>query len=92
MDRLETRLKPETGDTIWLKYQNFLRHDSRKDPRVMNWFFNWLDDRTGYRHLISETLDEPVPGVRQMALRLGQHTGLCLCSAIHHRFVPVVCI
>lgn len=23
MDRLETRLKPETGDTIWLKYENF---------------------------------------------------------------------
>ncbi len=28
----------------------------------MNWFCNWLDDRTGYRHVLRETLDEPVPG------------------------------
>lgn len=28
----------------------------------MKWFFNWLDDRTGYRHFVRETLDEPVPG------------------------------
>jgi menaquinol-cytochrome c reductase iron-sulfur subunit len=32
MDRLETRFKPETGDTIWLKYQNFRATTSEKIP------------------------------------------------------------
>jgi menaquinol-cytochrome c reductase iron-sulfur subunit len=32
MDRLETRLKPETGDTIWLKYQNFRATTPEKIP------------------------------------------------------------
>jgi Rieske Fe-S protein len=32
MDRLETRLKPETGDTIWLKYQTFLATIPEKMP------------------------------------------------------------
>jgi Rieske Fe-S protein len=32
MDRLETRLKPETGDTIWLKYQNFRATIPEKIP------------------------------------------------------------
>ena len=28
----------------------------------MNWFANWLDDRTGYRKVLQEALDESVPG------------------------------
>ena len=32
MDRLETRLKPETGDIIWLKYQNFRATTPEKIP------------------------------------------------------------
>lgn len=32
MDRLETRFKPETGDTIWLKYQTFLATTPEKIP------------------------------------------------------------
>ncbi|MGH7202802.1 MAG: cytochrome b N-terminal domain-containing protein [Planctomycetaceae bacterium] len=28
----------------------------------MKALFNWLDDRTGYRHLVYETLYEPIPG------------------------------
>ena len=32
MDQLETRLKPETGDTIWLKYQKFRATIPEKIP------------------------------------------------------------
>jgi Rieske Fe-S protein len=32
MDSLETRLKPETGDTIWVKYQQFRGTISEKIP------------------------------------------------------------
>jgi menaquinol-cytochrome c reductase iron-sulfur subunit len=32
MDRLETRLKPETGDAIWLKYQTFRATTPEKIP------------------------------------------------------------
>jgi ubiquinol-cytochrome c reductase cytochrome b subunit len=28
----------------------------------MKWFFDWLDDRTGYRQLVDEALNEPIPG------------------------------
>lgn len=28
----------------------------------MNWFCDWLDHRTGYRHLVKEALEEPIPG------------------------------
>ena len=28
----------------------------------MNSLLNWLDDRVGYRHLMREALDEPIPG------------------------------
>ncbi len=28
----------------------------------MKWFCDWLDHRTGYRHLVNEALEEPIPG------------------------------
>ena len=28
----------------------------------MNGMLNWLDDRTGYKNLVHETLNEPIPG------------------------------
>ena len=34
----------------------------KKGGRRMNLILNWLDDRTGYRTLIHEALNEPIPG------------------------------
>ena len=34
----------------------------KEGGRLMNALLNWLDDRTGYRTLMHEALNEPIPG------------------------------
>ena len=61
MDRLKVELTPGDDPEVRVKFQRF-RSQARSRFPLIKQLADWLDDRTGFRDLMKEALEEKIPG------------------------------
>ena len=86
MDTLECEVRAASDPR---QVRELLHRQDRKSGQGMKALLNWLDDRTGIARLRARGALRAHSRRRPLALRVGQHAGLRVRRAGHHRHLPV---